>query len=376
MHCVFWGTYDEGKPRVRILRRGLMENGVQVTTCHRMVWGGVEDKSQVRGLKARLGLGWKWLSAYPSLLWRYLSLPKHDVVVVSYLGHLDVLLLWPLAKLRGAPIVWDAFLSLYNTVVEDRKMVGPHHPLARLLYAWEWLACRAADLVVLDTAAHATYFARRFHLPKQKTAAVFVGAEPEAFPRLPTKVRLAGSPLTVLFYGQFIPLHGIETIIGAARLLRDENVEWVIIGQGQEAEKIRGLLAETPLPKLRWLNWVAYTDLQQWINKADLCLGIFGTSEKAAMVIPNKVFQILLSGKPLVTRDSPAMRELCDCAMAGVDLLAPGNTSELARSVSDKARLNPSVLNDDEYAKLFARVSPLAIGASLLSEMRVAGIPQ
>src|SRR3546814_10781357 len=114
----------------------------------------------------------------------------------------------------------------------------------------------------------------------------------------------------VLFYGQFIPLHGVDTVIRAARLLRNEPVEWQIIGQGQVAPCIRAMLAEEPLPKLHWLEWVEYRQLKQFIAEAELCLGIFGPSEKAASVIPNKVFQLVAAGRPVITRDSAAIREL------------------------------------------------------------------
>src|SRR3546814_9600881 len=113
----------------------------------------------------------------------------------------------------------------------------------------------------------------------------------------------------VLFYGQFIPLHGVDTVIRAARLLRNEPVEWQIIGQGQVAPCIRAMLAEEPLPKLHWLEWVEYRQLKQFIAEAELCLGIFGTSEKAARVIPNKVFQIAAAGRTVITRDLAEIRE-------------------------------------------------------------------
>lgn len=101
LRMVLWGTYDLGKPLNRILLRGLEENGAEVIQCHRDVWAGVEDKSQVRGLGRRLRLIAKWLISYPGLILRYERLPRHDVVFIGYLGTLDVLVLWPFADCGG-----------------------------------------------------------------------------------------------------------------------------------------------------------------------------------------------------------------------------------------------------------------------------------
>lgn len=317
MRVVAWGTYDLGKPRVRILLRGLRERGVEVIECHREVWAGVTDKTVVSGVGRRLRLAVGWLAAYPGLVVSYLRAPRHDAVFVGYMGHLDVLVLWPWARLRGVPVVWDAFLSLYSTVVEDRRLMSPRHPLARLLWAWEWLACRAADRVVLDTHAHAKLFRRLYHLPPARLAWALVGAEPERFmpDGSPGGARTVPEPppppegcRRVLFYGHLIPLHGVGTILDAARLTEHEPIEWTIIGDGQE----RPLLERCDLPRVRWIQGVPYEELRAWLASAHLGLGIFGTSDKAARVIPNKAFQVLAAERPLVTRDSPAIRELLE----------------------------------------------------------------
>ncbi|PIV21981.1 MAG: hypothetical protein COS39_09365 [Hydrogenophilales bacterium CG03_land_8_20_14_0_80_62_28] len=367
VRMVMWGTFDLGKPRVRILERGLQENGVEVIRCHREVWGGVEDKSQIKGTFEKLVFLIRWLSAYPSLIYRYLRLPKHDAVLVSYMGHLDVLVLWPFAKLRGVPIIWDAFLSLYNTTVEDRRLLSARNPLAKLIWAWEWLACRAADRVVLDTRAHADYFAQTFRVPQSKMAAVFVGAEPEAFPCL-DEVTVADANPVVLFYGQFIPLHGIETIIQAVHLARDEPIDWIIIGSGQEESRIRAMLDAAPLPRLKWVPWVSYTELSDWLSRASVCLGIFGDTDKAARVIPNKVFQILMSGKPLVTRDSPAIRELINPGHDGVLLVPPANPQALVDSVRAVIR---GPVRGGGHSALREIISPHGVGAALMASINV-----
>lgn len=359
-----WGTYDLGKPRVRILERGLLENNVQIVRCHRDIWSGIEDKSQIKGFWQRLRRALAWLLAYPVLVIRYMRQPGCDVVLVPYLGHLDVLFLWPFAKYKKEPIVWDAFLSLYNTIVEDRKLLRPANPIAKLIWCWEWLACRAADLVLLDTDAHANYFVETFHLPASKVGSVFVGAEPEYFQQVKEKDEGATSvrPL-VLFYGQLIPLHGVDTIVQAARLLEDEDIDWVIIGSGQEQDRIKALLADQPLSKLKWIPWVDYTELKEWIAKAGVCLGIFGNGRKASMVIPNKVFQILMYGKPLITRDSPAIRELLSGDEEGVKLIKADNPAALAAAV--KERFNYP-LGYNLYASVGQKITPKAIGADMV----------
>lgn len=390
MRIVFWGTYDTGKPRVRILLRGLRENGIEVIECHKEVWGGIEDKSQLKGLTRKLRLFFNWLLAYPNLIWRYLRLPKHDAVVVGYLGQLDVLVLWLFARLRRVPIVWDAFLSLYNTVVEDRQMVRRGNPIAWALWTWEWLACKAADLVVLDTQTHGNYFIDTFGIRPRKVVAVLVGAEPDIFDKYrPASADFSEAVSTntksgifnpatnitaplklqpkVLFYGQFIPLHGIDTVVQAAKLTEKDGISWIIVGTGQEACRIQELVSQLKPSNLEWIEWIPYEQLVDAIREANVCLGIFGNTDKASRVIPNKAFQILMCGKPLITRDSPAIRELVEPDSVGTWLIPPADPVALANAVRTAIdRDLPQMLHKELHGKII----PTEIARSLLSRMQ------
>jgi len=186
--------------------------------------------------------------------------------------------------------------------------------------------------VILDTRAHADYFVERFGIPREKTGAVLVGAETDRFVVKPV-ARPPGQAFTVLFYGQFIPLHGIPTIIEAAQLLEKEDIRWVVIGKGQEASRVAKMLESHPLPQLEWIPWVDYEQLIDWIARADVCLGIFDDGAKASRVIPNKVFQILAAGKPLITRDSPAIRELVTDSDDDIALVPATDPAALANAV-------------------------------------------
>jgi glycosyltransferase involved in cell wall biosynthesis len=369
MRVLCWGTYDTGKPRTRILHQGLRLAGVDVTECHVELWQGIEDKSQVKGRLRRFTLLLRWIASYPRLVWKFMRARRPDLVLIGFPGILDALVIAPLARLRGVPVAWDMFMSLYDTVVLDRRLLAPGSVPAKVLRALEGFAIRRCDLVFLDTEAHARNVEHLFGLPPGLCGAVWVGAEVEHFSatRAPVPPRQSGSPLQVLFYGQFIPLHGIRTIVEAARVLAGEPVEWTLIGRGQEGPEIRRLLDQTPLPKLRWIEWVNYVDLRNWIERADLCLGIFGTSAKAASVIPNKVFQIVAAGRPVVTRDSPAIRELLAHQPPCSYLLPCGDAQALAAAV--RAHVAANVVTSC-HAALAAKIDAAAIGRQLIDLIR------
>ena len=373
LRVVLWGTCDTGKPRVRILRDGLRANGVDVVECRVDIWSAIQDKSQLKGASRWIGLLARVVLAYPALIWRYLRLPRHDWVLLGYPAIPDIFVIRLFAWLRGSPVAMDWFLSAYDTVVEDRKLVGKRHPLAWVLWGVEWMAVRLADVVFMDTRAHAARMEAMFGLQAGACGRVWVGVEDSVFDGssvaangpsgqvAPMQVApMQVAPMKVLFYGQFIPLHGLSTIIEAARELRDEPIDWLLIGRGQESERVQAMLREVPLARVSLLEWVEYEDLLGHIHDADVCLGIFGTSDKATSVIPNKVFQILAAHKPLITRDSPGIRELAGDAYADIALVDAGNARVLADALL--AWRNKPPASDPRRGALVARFTPAAIG--------------
>lgn len=171
---VLLGTYNLGKPRTRLMRQALQQIDHGLQELRFAVWNGVEDKS-VSGMGARLAVMLRLLLAYPVLAVRYLLAGKHDVVVIGYMGLFDMLLLAPLAKLRGKPVVWDVFLSIYDTYARDRALAAEGSWKARTLRWLERKACRLADQIVLDTKAHAALVGELHDVPQEKLATVLGG---------------------------------------------------------------------------------------------------------------------------------------------------------------------------------------------------------
>ena len=192
---------------------------------------------------------------------------------------------------------------------------------ARLLATIDRRALRLADLVVADTDANADFLAELGGIPRDRVATALVGAEERLFRpawRHPER-------FSCLFVGKLIPLHGLETILAAAELAPE--VPFRVVGSGQ----LDALLDRRPA-NVEWERWVDYERLPAAYWEAGCALGVFGGSAKAARVIPNKAFQALACGTPLVTADTPAARELLVDGESAL-LVPPGDPVALAAAV-------------------------------------------
>ncbi len=317
MRVLSFGTYEHDYPRNAQVAACLRRAGVEVVERHVAVWEGQEHKWDV-GPRSALRL----LVAEARL-----ALPRReqfDVLRVGYPGHLDM----PAARLaaRGRPIVFDPLVSLSDSFVADRGRFRPGSLPARALEAIDRSALRGADLVIADTAAHADFLAELGGIPRDRIAVCLVGAEERLFqPPAAEAAGAAARPFHALFVGKLIPLHGLETVVEAARLAPE--IPFRIVGSGQ----LESVLADAPANVER-VRWVPYEQLPGELWHAGCALGVFGRSAKAGRVIPNKAFQALACGTPLVTADTAGARELLRDGESAL-LVPAGDPAALAAAV-------------------------------------------
>ena len=101
----------------------------------------------------------------------------------------------------------------------------------------------------------------------------------------------------------------MNTIIEAAAALSDRPIRFRLVGGGQTHADAMNMAKKHGLGTVEFLPSVPYADLPQLISGADVVLGIFGTTFKASMVVPNKVYQALAAGRAVVTAGTPAISE-------------------------------------------------------------------
>jgi glycosyltransferase involved in cell wall biosynthesis len=224
-----------------------------------------------------------------------------DIYILGFRGHeIAWLVHW---LIRGKPLVIDALLSPYAAMKEEAKLGIAGRLLAPLWRRYESAILHRADAILTDTSLHADYYRKEFSLPYDKVVAVPVGAiESPA-----SQAMLAGptstGPFRVLFYGSFLPLHGMDTIIEAAARLADLPIEFQFIGGSPaQARRFRAACAARGVKHYTYRAWVPFERLlQDEILSADLCLGgPFGGTPQARRVVTGKASQCLALGKATV----------------------------------------------------------------------------
>lgn len=221
-------------------------------------------------------------------------------------GHRFVLIFKILSLFTGHTIIFDPFTSRYNTRVEDRKLYAPRSIQALIAWWQDWASCKSADILVFDTLEHRDYFYTKYKL--KSPFFVLPVLIPEDKFQVDEELKVENPNFKVLFYGTYIPLQGIETIVEAAKLLPADGIEIELVGQGQTYEEVSSLIQKYQLSHLRQSPPVSESELAQKIQAADICLGIFGDTSKASQVVPNKVVQCAAMAKPIITRDSQSIR--------------------------------------------------------------------
>ena len=185
--------------------------------------------------------------------------------------------------------------------------------------------------VLLDTNAHIIYFVKKYRIPESKFTRVFVSTTRGDF--YPTTSDNTNGKFIVHFHGTFIPLHGIEYIVRAGKLLEsDKSIVIRIIGSGQEYARIQALAKEIDTHNIVFIPRVSLQALRAYIAEAHICLGIFGDTAKSRMVIPNKIYEALACKKSIITQESDSIKELL-IAQESVLLCRGADAQDLAEKI-------------------------------------------
>ena len=297
-----WGTYDNNNYDIRNLTKGLKDLNYEINEINNNVWN--ENDKSVLSKTALVLKIIKIICCYPALLIKYLKIvKKNQITIISYPGWLDVLLIYLFAKVKKNKIYFFIFISLYDTVVLDRKITS-NRIICKLIFLFEQLSYKLCDRIYVDTEAHKKYLHELFLIEGRKIFVSYQGISAEFL-----KYKKHKKKNQVLYFGKFIPLHGVKELISVINKC-PKKINWVFVGEGPDKKYLDKFIEENRNIKIKTIRWLNIDELKKIINESKYILGIFGKTSKANNVIPLKIFMSLKSKGWIITKKTDAINEI------------------------------------------------------------------
>jgi len=303
---VVFGTYNESYPRNRTLFKRLEKLGFELVHI------------QYRG---------KGLLKYIRLIKNLMQYREaYDLIFVPFPGHNAVILASLITRKK---VIFDAFISLYDTYVHDRQTVRAGSWKARYYKYIDKIGCSRAHMIIVDTPEHAEYFLSQYKISRDRMCIIPVSTDLDLFQ--PQAKQDAHDAFTIFWHGKYTAFHNVLYIVEAAQQLQDMKFRFILLGGGGEFKTIKKMVQEQKIRNVEFLPFVEYEELPRFIQNADVCLGVFGASNKVDRVVPNKIFEYLACGKPILTRQSTA----CTHMLQGADIqyVSGKSADDLARAL-------------------------------------------
>jgi len=346
MRVCYFGTYDPVYTRNRLMIQGLRENEVEVMECRTP-----QNKNKIK--------------KYRQLISQHQKLKNdYEVMIVGFAGHAIMPLAWLLAKLNGKKLILDLFVSEYDSVVLDRKQVSKFSLKAFKFWLLDWFSCRLADLCLLDADEHINFFVKRFKIRKEKFKTILLSCDPKIFFPKPKPI---SDKFIVHYHGSYSPIQGVSYIVKAAKILENENIHFNIIGKLKSHAKEISLAKEIGTTNVNFIDFMPYEKLADQIASADICLGMFGDTDKAMHCSAFKIVEAMAMRKAVVTGDTPALQEIITDGQTGLfcKMADAKNLADKILELKNKPELKEKIA-EAGYQFYLKNLTPKATGARLV----------
>ncbi len=290
------------------------------------------------------------LEIYSKLFFK--NVMEYEFIFVGFAPQLILpLFFW---KFRKKKIYIDFFISIYDTLVNDRKKVRKESFCSRLLHDLDRITLEIADEVLADTKTHKNYFVKEFGVSEEKFHVLYLQADTSIYRPMQIEKPVEWmNQFLVLYFGSILPLQGVDVIMDAVgKLSNEKRIHFFIIGPLNPAlRKVKG-------DTVSYCSWLSQKELAEKIAMADLCLaGHFSASiEKAGRTIPGKAYIYKAMNKKVIFGDSPANRELFEENGYSNYYVPMGDSDALAKCILELFEISKKDQESKEVTNGFTNI--------------------
>lgn len=222
------------------------------------------------------------------------------------------------SKLLNKKLVAEIHVSLYDTFIEEKEKFKGGSQKAKLEIHRDRLALTRPDYVISTSCHESGYWEKNlavnFDRSKFSIAPIFSSSTP-----VHKREFMQDGVLRICWWGTFVPLHGLDKILQAMKLLKEKEIRFTCNLFGIDnpsssvyAAKIHSDQLDSHVFLRKDLTFFDDSLPQYLVENCDLALGIFGSTGKAYNAVPTKLVEALSMGIPTLTMKSPALAEFFD----------------------------------------------------------------
>lgn len=240
---------------------------------------------------------------------------------------------WLLSRLKGIPFLFEV-RDLWPKFAIDMGVL--HNPF--LIRASKWLErflYAHADQVIVNSPGYLEHVeqhgARKVNLiPNGVDASMFD-------PQSDGKEFRAQHNLQDQFIALYAGAHGmandLDVVLQAAHLLKGrKEICFVLVGDGKEKANLIARAKELELENVRFLPIIPKSKMSEALAAANACIAILKPIKSFKTTYPNKVFDYMAAGRPVILAIDGVSREIIETAQAGI-FVQPGSPQEMAKAV-------------------------------------------
>ena len=308
-----------------------------------------------------------FISFMASSFWLGLGVKNVDLVWGTSPPIFQGVTAWALARLKGAKFLfevrdlWPRFAVAVG-VLTNPTLIRMSEWLERFLY-------RHADQVMVNSPGYVKHVEVR---GGKRVELVPNGADPSMFDPADNGMQFRQShKLENKFVALYAGAHGMSNdlgvVLGAAKHLEGSDIQVVMLGDGKEKANLQARADEMGLINVTFVPSVPKSEMGTALASADACIAILKPLDEYKLTYPNKVFDYMAAGRPVVLAIDGVIRDVVEAANCGV-FAEPGNPVALAGAIiqlaTDKAKARQMGLKGRAY--LEEHFSRASIGEKLV----------
>lgn len=309
-----------------------------------------------------------------SILYVLFSRIKFDIMVATSPQFFCGLAGKYIAKLKRKPFIleirdlWPESIVTVGAITSQR-IIDFLEGVERRLY-------HSADHIVSVTRSFVEHI-HKCGIPREKISIIFNGISADIFSNKSDisdknlKATLQKDKLKLGYIGTIGMAHSIITLVNAAEKLKEEDVQFLVVGSGAERKNIEAEIANREMNNFHVFPIQPKSEIPSIINGLDVFIVNLKKSDLFKTVIPSKIFEGMIMKKPILIGVDGEARAIVEEAEAGL-YFEPENAADLVQKIQYLSN-NPAErkrLGENGYKYVINKFNRKNLAAEMLSEIK------